>query len=439
MLRFTRLPTQALRTVLQALERDESFRDRVAGGAEESSLDRASWLFLTRPEGWEDELQLLRSAASEEQAEESASRQEQSAERRLTQVEENLARLRTELRDARRGLAVAEESLAGERAGRLRLESEREALGARLGELEQERARAVRSLKDVESRATARLEELRAAQQRLAAADARISQLEDAADEAPTPDRGPSPELPPVREHLPAAPASPPVDPRPRSAWDGADPAAVAVAVERAAAAAALLGDALADAARSLTTAGRTDAAGEDDLAAFVSAPTDEPARTAAPSGPRPPRRTPIRLTRGVHEGSAEGVEQLLATPGVVAIVDGYNVSMEAWPLLDRSAQRSSLIAMLGVLQARTGAAVHAVFDGDDDGRRPAVGAPLPVRVHFSHAEVEADDLVLDMVARLPTDRPVVVVSSDRRVQDGARRLGANVVRSCELLALARA
>ena len=62
----------------------------------------------------------------------------------------------------------------------------------------------------------------------------------------------------------------------------------------------------------------------------------------------------------------------------------------------------------------------------------------MPVRVHFSHAEVEADDVVLDIVARLPTDRPVVVVSSDRRVQDGARRLGANIVKSCELLALQR-
>ena len=120
-------------------------------------------------------------------------------------------------------------------------------------------------------------------------------------------------------------------------------------------------------------------------------------------------------------------------------IVDGYNVSMEAWPLLDSACAaqpRSSRCS--ASLQARTGASFHVVFDGDDDGRRPSVGAPLPVRVHFSHAEVEADDVVLDMVARLPTDRPVVVVSSDRRVQDGARRLGANIVKSCELLSLQR-
>jgi chromosome segregation ATPase len=160
-LRFTRLPTQAVRTVLQVLERDETFRARVAEGADEAELDRGSWLFLTRPEGWSDELALLRSAASEEQAEESASRQEQSAERRLAQVEETLDRVRAELRDARTGLVTAEGAAATERAARLRLDGDREALTLRVAEVEQERARAVRSLKEVESRATTRLAELR--------------------------------------------------------------------------------------------------------------------------------------------------------------------------------------------------------------------------------------------------------------------------------------
>ena len=78
------------------------------------------------------------------------------------------------------------------------------------------------------------------------------------------------------------------------------------------------------------------------------------------------------------------------------------------------------------------------MFDGDAEGRRPAVGAPLPVRVHFSPADTEADDVILSMVAGLPTDTPVLVVSSDRRVAEGARRLGANSVRSSVLLELLR-
>ncbi|MEL7210239.1 MAG: DUF429 domain-containing protein, partial [Actinomycetota bacterium] len=45
-----------------------------------------------------------------------------------------------------------------------------------------------------------------------------------------------------------------------------------------------------------------------------------------------------------------------------------------------------------------------------------------------------ADDDILDAVDRHPPDRPVTVVSDDRRVQDGARERGANVVPSTALL-----
>jgi predicted RNA-binding protein with PIN domain len=139
-----------------------------------------------------------------------------------------------------------------------------------------------------------------------------------------------------------------------------------------------------------------------------------------------------------VHDGTPEGLAQLLSVEGLVAIVDGYNVTMEGWPALDQQQQRDSLVSALGGLQARVPATVHVVFDGAADGRRPSVAAPLPVRVHFSAEGVEADDVILDMVARLPTDTAVLVVSSDRRVADGARRLGANAVRSSVLLELLR-
>jgi predicted RNA-binding protein with PIN domain len=95
-------------------------------------------------------------------------------------------------------------------------------------------------------------------------------------------------------------------------------------------------------------------------------------------------------------------------------------------------------VRALGSLQARVRASLHVVFDGDADGSRPSVGAPLPVRVHFSPEHTEADDVILGMVAQLPTDTAVVVVSSDRRVAEGARRLGANSVRSSVLLQLLR-
>ena len=467
-LRFSRLPGRALRTVHRVLDTDEAFRSRVAEGVAEDDLDRPSWLFLTRPDGWADELAMLRAEADELAAGRDASRQEHSAERRLTQVTEALERTRSELRDASARADAATTELTEERSARTEL-------AERVEELDAARAHAVRNLKQAEALSATRLAELRASQDHVEQLEARLVELEaavqlrmdlpDGADGAMAGDAAPV-----ADGSAEATPSSSPTDdpgttdpgttgsavlvsqpPPVVSPWDGIDPAHVARAVEQAAGAAAQLGAALRVASDALSVAER-DAGAAPPAAepAGANDPTNDPESVADPSGTdggtesagpapaRPPRRTPVRLRRGVHDGSADALEQLLGTPEVVLVVDGYNVSMEAWPTLDRSGQRSSLVALLGGLRARSGAVVHVVFDGDDDGRRPSVAAPLPVRVHFSHAEVEADDVILDMVARLPTDVPVVVVSSDRRVADGARRLGANVVRSSELIELSR-
>jgi predicted RNA-binding protein with PIN domain len=79
------------------------------------------------------------------------------------------------------------------------------------------------------------------------------------------------------------------------------------------------------------------------------------------------------------------------------------------------------------------------VFDGAD----PVWPAMVPatarsVKVSFSPADVEADDVLLARVADLDPSRPVLVASSDRRVRDGAAAMGANVVSSPQLLAALR-
>ena len=190
--------------------------------------------------------------------------------------------------------------------------------------------------------------------------------------------------------------------------------------------------DAVADARAALG-----EAAAALDTAAGRLRPTESaaPDHAASARGPRRARRTPLRLVRGAIDGTVEATDQLLRVPGVDVVVDGYNVSMEGWPHLDARTQRERLLAMLTSATARSGAQVHVVFDGDDDGRRPAVSNALAVRVHYTPAGVEADDLVIAMAHDLPMDQPVVVVSSDRRVQEGARRAGANVVSSSALLA----
>ncbi len=220
-------------------------------------------------------------------------------------------------------------------------------------------------------------------------------------------------------------------EPPASAVWIGEDRAAVTEAVARAGAAAAALSAALCDAAAGLSTPPRTSGAPSPVERTDTSEPDAAPSSTPMS---RPPRRVPVRLRSGVHDGTPEALRQLLGSAGTVAIIDGYNVTMEGWPGLDHGGQRSSLLSALAGLQALVPATIHVVFDGDADGRRPSVGAPLPVRVHFSDADTEADDVILSMVARLPTDTPVVVVSSDRRVADGARRLGANALRSSVLL-----
>jgi predicted RNA-binding protein with PIN domain len=145
-----------------------------------------------------------------------------------------------------------------------------------------------------------------------------------------------------------------------------------------------------------------------------------------------------VRLRRGAAADTAEGLAQLLEVPAMVVLVDGYNVSMTGWPGQPVARQRDRLLDLLGNVVARRAADVHVVFDGAGGGERPVVSAPLPVRVHFTEAGVEADDRLIAIARDLPASRPVTVVSSDRRVRDGARRWGANVASAASLVELGR-
>ena len=77
----------------------------------------------------------------------------------------------------------------------------------------------------------------------------------------------------------------------------------------------------------------------------------------------------------------------------------------------------------------RTGAQAHIVFDGAfAEAASGLAGGSAKVRVSFTTAEVEADDVLLELAAAAPPGRAVLVVSSDRRVHDGAVALGVNAV-----------
>jgi predicted RNA-binding protein with PIN domain len=88
-------------------------------------------------------------------------------------------------------------------------------------------------------------------------------------------------------------------------------------------------------------------------------------------------------------------------------------------------------------LARRFGSDLTVVFDGAD-----VVGASADrrriVRVVFSPDDVIADDVIRDEVRRLPSTRPVVVVTNDQQIVKDVRAMGANTIASDQLLALMR-
>lgn len=129
-------------------------------------------------------------------------------------------------------------------------------------------------------------------------------------------------------------------------------------------------------------------------------------------------------------------LEQMLAMPRARLIVDGYNVTKQAWPSASLEAQRSRLVASLGPVVARSGAETTVVFDAAESTARTAMPAPRGVKVVFSPEGVIADDVIRQLVAAEPRGRVVVVVSGDQAVARDVVRSGARAVPASALISL---
>lgn len=451
---FANLPDRALGAVRSALDADAAFRERVVEQSNVSVMDEGSRLFLLRPQGWQEALgPLVQDAAERAEADDRAARHAELTEE-LRSVSETLEGVRSQRDDLE--AVVAEMRRDSSRQAR-RTEELEERLGEVLAESEEresQRREAVRQLKAQEALAGRRL--------------ARQRELEAMLDREPVQAAGPKVEEAPGSE--PAGPVESRSDSVPTSTPDPdrlpddrvvgqGDLRRIAASVGEVAARldelativgdlAGVLGSGVGAPGSLQTGAAVTAQASEQRHAREGSGATMAPGpapgvgtRSVAsdPSGPSTggPRR-PVRLGRGLRADSPKGFRALMEVPGILVLVDGYNVSMRGWPGLSVSEQRASLIGSIGDLQARSGGTWHIVFDGADDGARPAVSAPLPVRVHFTPAGLEADDRLLEFVEQAPGAAPVVVVSSDRRVRDGARERGASVVSSDTLLEVLR-
>ena len=159
----------------------------------------------------------------------------------------------------------------------------------------------------------------------------------------------------------------------------------------------------------------------------------------AAPRAERPlDRRVLAPLPPGMVADSVDGAVAMLKAPGVVLVVDGYNVTQRSWGDATPSEQRTRLAMALAQMHLRGGCETTVVFDGDGTEGVPPFRRP-GLRVLFSARGEEADEVVVREVDRLPKRVPVVVASSDAWVREHAEAAGARVVSADTLLAALRA
>jgi predicted RNA-binding protein with PIN domain len=151
----------------------------------------------------------------------------------------------------------------------------------------------------------------------------------------------------------------------------------------------------------------------------------------------KPARRAEVPVPAGLVADTPDAVARMLRHPGVALVLDGYNVSMAAWPDAAVADQRDRLVSLLAEVALRTRASITVVFDGADVGQLATSRRP-GVRVLFSEPGEKADPVVVREAAALPSTTPVLVVSSDHWVQAHAEHEGARVVSSQSFLGALR-
>ncbi|HEX2849883.1 MAG TPA: NYN domain-containing protein [Acidimicrobiales bacterium] len=420
---FRRMSAAAYATVRRVLDDDPAFREMVAASVEEADVGRGGYLFLARPDGWDDELRRLADALEEAEALDRAAREDDAARRRADVAEARVAALEGQVAVLEARAASLDEEVAHARLAQVAAEHDRSDAAAELADL-RDRLSRIGSERDAAHRRASRLDNERA---ELAAEVERLS-AELRCATAPTgADGGAGSDVAAGAEGAPVAPAgeAPP-------GRDRIDRERVSAAIDAAARAAVELGRALAEAAGALDPDddGRP-ASSEEQARARPHPPpagprpqpASRPTRERAPSG-----RLPVVLPPAVFDDTPEAASFLARVPGAVLVVDGYNASLGAWPGIPIGEQRRRLVDALEELAARTGVQPHVVFDGTEEGVRPVARGRRSVRVTFTPTDEEADDLILDLIDGTPESTPVIVASDDRRVRLGATRRGANAL-----------
>ena len=420
-LRFQKLPTAALGPVRRTVETDDAFRERVAAVVEEELAGRVGWLWLHRPDGWAGEAASLIEAAEADEAAASQARDERVAAKRLDAAEAATRRVAGEV-------AAVRAELSSEHDRRVEAEGKLHRTERRLTQLDVELGGARRRLVQAEDElAAARAREANA-EARAGDAEARVAVVEALLAEAEARARVADAALDLARRgtEAPAVPGVVLVSPTPVAPATVTDVPGLVAALRDAAEATQRLGTALAAAATAVGADTEPDVCPPD---AGVMAPPVAARR-------RRVRRTPLPLPGGMYADTIQAATHLVRQPGVLLVVDGYNAAKLGWPDDVLPVQRERLLDAMEELIARHGTAVHVVFDGADV--TPGAPGRRQMRVEFSPPGVSADEVIVELVGSVPTDRPIVVATNDGEVREGSRAGGANVISSQQLLAVAR-
>ncbi len=441
LLRAAKLGDRMLATVRQVVEDDSEFRGRVAELAEEERLGRLPWLWLVRPDGWEQEVESLIQASAAMAEQFAQEKDARLAQQRIAALDDELARAHAELAVLRRANEGSSGEVETEREARRESDSQRQQLESSLQAAQSQVARLRALLEEREGRIASLASDLAGAERDAVAAGADRDTWRARAGR--------------LQEELAGSAAAA------EKASSDAESAreSVADAVGRAAAAAFDLASALGDATMALGGSG-TVPGGLSEPGGGLTEPQQASSSTPdagglEPSEPRRSRsggrrrhapfrlgarsrRTPVALPPAVFEDSVQAAEHLVRVPDVLLVVDGYNVTLTSWPELELPDQRRRLVDALAELASRTSTSVELVFDGVEDGGwlHPPPAVRGRMRVEFSPSEVEADEVIIELVNRLDVLQPVIVATDDRRVRTEVSRAGANVISVAQLMAV---
>lgn len=409
LMKVTRLPDRMLGTVREVVDTDEAFRARVINAADEELLGRPSWLWLVRPEGFEDDLGALIQQVELAQGEAEEKRSTRATQHQLDEARAAVQKLRAEMVSLNAVNAQLAEQLAEARRARWEADSESARVRAALGEalagqdeLRTTMAEHVETIRRLEGEGRAAIDRSAGAELRRDEAIHQTDVLELALAEA----------------QRQAASAN-----------------ELASNLRRS------LGEVLAaarDAAAAAGVEARGSASEQTPASTATATPAPESGGVTSPRPRSPETRVPARLPPATFEHSPEAARHLVRLPDAVLVVDGYNVTLSSWPGTDLPMQRSRLVDSLAELVMRTGTEVLVVFDGIEAGN----GLQLPssvrgrMRVRFTASETEADEAIIEVVESLPARRPVVVATNDRRVREAVRERGSNVISVDQLLAV---